>query len=88
MLGPRQRRRRFPERELLERLRHYEDLLRQHKIDFEPLHTPNAENGSPTVDDQGCESPDGMQSESRIVEVDIPSRERIDVKSETVYKAK
>lgn len=39
-LGPRQRRRRFPERELLERLRRYEDLLRQNSIDFEPLHPP------------------------------------------------
>ena len=37
-LIPRQRRRRFPERELLERLRQYEDLLRQHNIRFEPLH--------------------------------------------------
>jgi hypothetical protein len=37
-LAPRQRRRRFPERELLDRLRHYEDLLSQHNIAFEPLH--------------------------------------------------
>lgn len=34
----RQRRRRFPERELLERLRRYEDLLLQNNIKFEPLH--------------------------------------------------
>lgn len=47
-LGPRQRRRRFPERELLERLRHYEDLLRRHSIDFEPLH-PSAPGSGPTV---------------------------------------
>jgi ribosomal protein L13E len=41
-LAPRQRRRRFPERELLERLRHYEDLLQRNNIPFEPLHpTPN-----------------------------------------------
>lgn len=32
------RRRRFQERVLLHRLRHYEGLLRQHNIDFEPLH--------------------------------------------------
>lgn len=32
------RRRRFPERELLERLRKYEDMLRQNNIKFEPLH--------------------------------------------------
>lgn len=37
-LLPRQRRRRFPERELLDRLRRYEDLLRQNNISFEPLH--------------------------------------------------
>jgi ribosomal protein L13E len=37
-LAPRQRRRRFPERELLERLRHYEDLLQRNNIPFEPLH--------------------------------------------------
>ncbi|KIV99888.1 uncharacterized protein PV09_08552 [Verruconis gallopava] len=37
-LMPRKRKRRFPERELLARLRHYEELLRQNKIDFEPLH--------------------------------------------------
>jgi hypothetical protein len=35
---PRQRRRRFPERELLDRLRHYENILRQHNLDIEPLH--------------------------------------------------
>lgn len=37
-LVPRQRRRRFPERDLLQRLRHYEDLLRQNNVDFQPLH--------------------------------------------------
>jgi hypothetical protein len=41
-LAPRQRRRRFPERELLDRLRHYEYLLRQNKIPFEPLHPAEA----------------------------------------------
>ncbi|EMD86139.1 hypothetical protein COCC4DRAFT_162180 [Bipolaris maydis ATCC 48331] len=39
---PRQRRRRFPERELLERLRHYERLLTEHNIPFEPLHASHA----------------------------------------------
>ena len=39
----RRRRRRFPERELLERLRKYEDLLRQNNIKFEPLHKDSAE---------------------------------------------
>lgn len=40
-LLPRQRRRRYPERELLERLRHYERLLRQNNITFESLHQEN-----------------------------------------------
>ncbi|KAH7138528.1 hypothetical protein B0J11DRAFT_17772 [Dendryphion nanum] len=36
--NPRQRRRRFPERELLDQLKKYEDLLRQNNIVFESLH--------------------------------------------------
>jgi hypothetical protein len=36
---PRQRRRRFAERELLERLRYYEDILTKNGIAFQPLHT-------------------------------------------------
>lgn len=39
-LVPRQRRRRFPERELLDRIRNYEELLRQNNVAFEPLHPP------------------------------------------------
>ena len=35
---PRQRRRRFTERELLDRIRRYEGLLQQNDIMFEPLH--------------------------------------------------
>ncbi|KAJ5448398.1 Transcription factor [Penicillium cf. griseofulvum] len=42
----RQRRRRFPEKELLERLRYYERLLRRHNIKFDPLHTPVTDSGS------------------------------------------
>ena len=55
-LPPRQRRRRFPERELLDRLRHYEDLLRKHNIAFEPLHpadTSAAEHSSPPEEAKG-----------------------------------
>lgn len=37
-LHPRRRKRRFPERELLDRVRKYESLLRRNKIDFDPLH--------------------------------------------------
>lgn len=47
----RQRRRRFPERELLDRLRKYEDLLRQNNVKFEPLHKdPAGERGSLNVE--------------------------------------
>jgi hypothetical protein len=37
--APVARRRRFPERALLERLRKYEGLLHKHSIKFEPLHS-------------------------------------------------
>ncbi|KAK6087315.1 beta-xylosidase [Seiridium cupressi] len=46
----RQRRRRFPERELLERLRHYEGLLGKNKIEFQPLHPSEPEHASPNQD--------------------------------------
>lgn len=45
-LVPRQRRRRFPERDLLQRLRHYEDLLRQNNVDFQPLHPTTPANAT------------------------------------------
>jgi hypothetical protein len=41
-LAQRRRRRRPPERELLERLRKYEDMLRQNNIVFEPLNKDSA----------------------------------------------
>src|ERR1700753_3155990 len=50
-LAPRKRRRRFPERELLERLRKYEELLRQNHVQFEPLRTdPAGEKESPNAE--------------------------------------
>jgi hypothetical protein len=50
----RRRRRRFPERELLERLRKYESLLRDNNIKFEPLHKDSAgeKEGYDSDDDQ------------------------------------
>lgn len=41
----RTRRRRFPERELLDRVRRYEDLLRANKVKFEPLHGEQSGSG-------------------------------------------
>ena len=61
-LAQRQRRRRFPERALLERLRRYENLLRQNNVAFEPLHDDAArEKESLNVEsnqDSGDERPD------------------------------
>ncbi len=59
-LAPRRRRRKFPERELLERLRKYEDLLRHNNINFDPLdkdsamnkESPNVENINDLDDDR------------------------------------
>ena len=57
-LTPRQRKRRFAERTLLDRLRKYEDLLRQNNIPFEPLHSMarqdsrRAENGDDSQGEQ------------------------------------
>ncbi|RYP71776.1 hypothetical protein DL771_004588 [Monosporascus sp. 5C6A] len=63
----RQRRRRFPERELLDRLRHYEALLRQNNIKFEPLHGPQAAvDPQPPSEDGRRDDPmsvDGVHSE-------------------------
>ena len=57
-LNVRQRRRRFPERLLLERLRHYESLLHQNNIQFEPLHPPSE-------DGRGSDSPDEQPSKEK-----------------------
>ncbi|KAG9254386.1 uncharacterized protein F5Z01DRAFT_674133 [Emericellopsis atlantica] len=64
----RRRKRRFPERELLERLRSYEDLLRQNKIQFEPLHrnlgTPNVKGPPHSNDASDDDRPDTKTSAS------------------------
>lgn len=50
-LTQRRKRRRFPERELLDRLRSYEELLRQSNIDFQPLHkSPNTKRAAAAGD--------------------------------------
>ncbi|GKZ66989.1 hypothetical protein AnigIFM50267_001080 [Aspergillus niger] len=77
-LAPRPRRRRFPERELLERLRKYEDLLRQHNIPFEPLHAPAGE------DSRTPEFVEHAHFEQRTAGEEGQSKE----KAEPVYAAK
>ena len=82
-LPPRQRRRRFPERELLDRLRRYESLLRENSINFEPLHkdTSSLEKEPPDADDDS-ERPKAAVSRDRSSSPSTTS------KSESVYKAK
>ena len=55
-LAPRQRRRRFAERALLDRLRKYEDLLRQNNVDFEPLHKNSSREKESFDAGSGCDS--------------------------------
>lgn len=75
------RKRRFPERELLDRLSKYEDLLRQNNVKFEPLHpeestSSNVKGGSHS-DEEMSEAP----------EVEQPSGSA-SVKPEPVYEPK
>lgn len=71
-LTPARRKRRFPERELLDRLRRYEDLLRQHNINFEALHKdPSSEKDSSNIEG-GYES-DEDQPEATVVDSVSPS---------------
>lgn len=46
-LAPPRRRRRFPKRELLDRLHHYENLLRENSIPFESLYGEESKASSP-----------------------------------------
>ncbi|KAI9712728.1 MAG: hypothetical protein M1820_001350 [Bogoriella megaspora] len=80
----RQRRRRFPERDLLERLNRYESLLRQHKIDFEPLHSSTTEKHTTNTDDKGYESHDDVHSEARDEGPDVRVGRKETIKSETI----
>lgn len=83
----RPRRRRLPERDLLEHIRHCESLLRDHGINFEPLHAavlPTAlamekgNRGGVTI-----ASPNGGESEAS----NKVLGEETNVKTESVYEA-
>ncbi|KAK4862822.1 hypothetical protein LT330_002955 [Penicillium expansum] len=80
----RQRRRRFAERDLLARLRHYESLLRQNNISFDPLHTATTDRRSPSADEQD-EISEAVQSEGTIPNSDSrPLKEKKAVKSKSL----
>lgn len=83
-LAQRRRRRRFPERALLERLRKYEDLLRQNNIAFEPLHRGSAREEKSLNAESGYDSDD---EHPEIVGPDSSTLSTI-VKSERGYEAK
>ncbi|RAL12591.1 Zn(II)2Cys6 transcription factor [Aspergillus homomorphus CBS 101889] len=81
VLATRQRRRRFAERDLLERLRHYEDLLRHNHIPFQPLHPPP---------DDDPTSPGGSEPTSHRSELEQPPPDAVSdpsVKTKTKRKA-
>ena len=80
----RQRKRRFSERTLLERLRKYEDLLRQNNITFEtPNMDPAREKAS--LNTESNDESDDDHSEAVRLSSSAPSTT---VKSENGYKAK
>lgn len=83
-LAQRRRRRRFPERALLERLRKYEDLLRQNNITFEPLHKDSAREKEFLNAESGYDSDDGHPE---TVGPDLSTLSTT-VKSERGYEAK
>ncbi|KAJ5934560.1 hypothetical protein N7466_004107 [Penicillium verhagenii] len=94
----RRRKRRFPERELLDRIRRYEDLLTQHKISFDPLHPrvprPDVDVGKQEVPESQADEPydsedDEDQSRTRTVAVSSsPALTTTSSEGRTVRQAK
>ena len=83
-LATRRRRRKFPERELLERLRKYENLLRQNNIEFEPL-SKNSTGGKGPLNAEGGYDSDDEHPEAAEADGLSPSTA---IKSDIVYEAK
>ena len=84
MLAQRRRRRKFPERALLDRLRKYEELLHQNNITFEPLHKGLAGEKESTHAESGLDSDD---EHPEAVGPD-PSSLSTNINSESGYHAK
>lgn len=81
-LATRQRRRRFAERDLLDRLRHYESLLRANEVSFEPLHPPSM-NAVPPNEVGKTPDVSELKAPSR-----RPSSAEPTIKTEPVFEAK
>ncbi|KAH6839525.1 fungal-specific transcription factor domain-containing protein [Chaetomium sp. MPI-CAGE-AT-0009] len=75
-LVPRQRRRRFPERELLARIRHYETLLRQHNVAFDPLHPPTTTSATTETADDLSPLDTTTPDTPRTTQSDVTSQEK------------
>ena len=79
-LATRRRRRRFPERELLEQLRTYENLLRENNINFEPLSNDPVGEKGPLGGEGGYDTDDEHPEVARAGETKyVPSKESIQV---------
>jgi hypothetical protein len=78
--NPRQRKKRFAERELLNRLRHYESLLREHQVAFEPMHSESV----PSVEDSGDRRQLFTPAASASYSPGQPSQQGLAPKSEAV----
>lgn len=85
------RRRRFPEKELLGRLRHYESLLRRNNVKFEPIHrdpsTTEKESPGTRNEDRSNYSPSNEQLVTA-TGGDQSSSPSTTVKSEIMYETK
>ncbi|KAI1265535.1 hypothetical protein F5Y18DRAFT_54899 [Xylariaceae sp. FL1019] len=77
------RRRRFPERHLLERLRKYEALLRQHHVPFEPLHQHTPSGIDDTGHVEGDEADGGHEDDDQTQATDGSSPSSSSVKRPT-----
>lgn len=75
------RRRRVPERELLDRIRRYEDLLRQNNIQFQPLHNSVAEQASSSRENRSFDTDHDEKLERDSQKEETPG-------TETKYEAK
>jgi hypothetical protein len=84
-LQPRKRRRRFAERDLLNRLRTYEDLLRKNKIEFEPLHPGSGNNKTSPSDAHFDDESEDEHTQATIASVSSPSTTS---RPEKTYEAK
>lgn len=81
----RPRKRRFPERELLDRLRRYEDLLRKNNVPFEPLHGEHS--GEKEAHDSGAAVHEADHEHSGATETEVSSPSTT-TKAERKYEAK